>query len=109
MTVKFPDPDGDNAFIIIPFTFTAYSDGLINDTPVLYANTRVASGTNTQELTPTSASILAELGVLNLLLQELIPQLIYEITGVSHAGLGYNYDDCDNNGKCCSKYYGYCY
>ena len=103
MTVKFPDPDGDNAFIIIPFTFPAFSNGLQNYYTVLYGNTQVVGLTSTGELTPTSASILAELGVLNLVLQELIPQLIYEINGVAFAGLGYKYNDG------CNYYSGDCY
>ena len=100
MTVKFPDPDGDNAYIKIPFTFPASSADLPNSKKIRYGPTQVAGATSTANLTPTSASILAELGVLNLVLQELIPQLIYEINGIAYAGLGYNSNDDD-----CGYYY----
>ena len=103
MTVKLPDPDGDNAFIIIPFTFPASSNDLPNSIKIEYDSTQVVGATSSNPLTPTSASILAELGVLNLVLQKLIPQLIYEITGVGSGGLGY-YEDLE---KYC-YYYGSC-
>ena len=105
MTVKLPDPDGDNAFIIIPFTFPASSNDLPNSKEIEYGSTQVVGSTSQSALTPISASILAELGVLNLVLQKLIPQLSYEITGVGTGGLGYSYEDVE---RFCS-YYGSCF
>ena len=104
LTVKLQDPNGDNAFIIIPFTFPASSNGLSNHKQVEYGVAYPVGSTSQSALTSTSASILAELGVLNLVLQKLIPQLSYELTGVGSGALGYSYDDAS---KFCS-YYGSC-
>ena len=108
MTVKLPDPDGDNAFIIIPFTFPASSADLPNSNEIEFGSTQVAGATYTNPLTSTSASILAELGVLNLVLQKLIPQLIYEITGIGNAGLEASYcqESSDGCSITCSNYNG---
>ena len=100
LTVNLPDPDGDNARIKIPLTFSATSADLINNKLISFGPTQVVGYTSTSKLTSTSASILAELGILNLVLEELIPQLIYEITGVSNAGLGNSYCEQSSSDSC---------